>query len=29
MVALTGAVKTQTFGLAKGGANFTVVWYRR
>ena len=29
MVALTGAVKTQTFGLSKGGANFTVVWYRR
>ena len=28
MVALTGAVKTQTFGLSKGGANFTVVWYR-
>jgi len=28
MVAPTGAVKTQTFGLSKGGANFTVVWYR-
>ncbi len=28
MVALTGAVKTQTFGLSKGGANFSVVWYR-
>ncbi len=28
MVALTGAVRTQTFGLAKGGANFTVVRYR-
>ena len=28
MVALTGAVKTQTFGLSKGGASFTVVWYR-
>ena len=28
MVALTGAVKTQTFGLSTGGANFTVVWYR-
>jgi hypothetical protein len=28
MVALTGAVKTQTFGLSKGGANFTVIWYR-
>jgi hypothetical protein len=28
MVAPTGAVKTQTFGLSQGGANFTVVWYR-
>ncbi len=28
MVALSGAVRTQTFGLSKGGANFTVVWYR-
>ncbi len=28
MVALTGAVKTQTFGLSGDGANFSVVWYR-
>jgi hypothetical protein len=28
MVSPTGAVKTQAFGLSKGGANFMVVWYR-